>query len=229
MPSLLPLGGVPGLGGLLGRAPPGLVVAVPGYGLREAGGEVGVPGLPAELAAELGAVDGVAAVVAGAVAHPVEVVLRAAEGLEDLAQHGDVVQLAAGADQVGLPYPAAGEDGPDGGAVVLGVDPVADALAVAVELGPHAGDEIRDLARDELLNVLVGPAAVRTAGAGDRISSPLQLALPYKRGLLLAGLNHVVSFPNLINMIARLCCPVDTATSHPDSLFNSVFAANPSP
>ena len=91
---LLPLGGAPGLGGLLGRAPPGLVVAVPGYGLGEAGGEVGVRGLPAELAAELGGVDGVAAVVDGAVAHPVEVVLRAAEGLEDFAQDGQVVGVA---------------------------------------------------------------------------------------------------------------------------------------
>ena len=51
-------------------------------------------GLPAELAAELGGVDGVAAVVAGAVAHPVEVVLRAAEGLEDFAQDGQGVGVA---------------------------------------------------------------------------------------------------------------------------------------
>ena len=62
---LLPLRRVPGLGGLLGGAPPGLVVAVPRDGLGQAGGEVGVPGPPAELAAELGGVDGVAAVVAG--------------------------------------------------------------------------------------------------------------------------------------------------------------------
>ena len=163
---LLPLGGVPRLGGLLGRAPPSLVVAVPGYGLGQAGGEVGVRGLPAELAAEFGRVDRVAAVVAGAVAHPVEVVLRAAEGLQDLAQDGDVVQLAVGADQVGLADAALGQDGPDGGAVVLGVDPVADVPAVAVELGAHAVDEVRDLARDELLNVLVGAVVVGAVGDG---------------------------------------------------------------
>lgn len=163
---LLPLGGVPRLGGLLGRAPPGPVVAVPGYGLGQAGGEVGARGLPAELAAELGRVDRVAAVVAGAVAHPVEVVLGAAEGPEDLAQHGDVVQLAVGADQVGLADAAAGEDAPHGGAVVLGVDPVADVPAVAVELGAHPVDEVRDLARDELLNVLVGAVVVGAVGDG---------------------------------------------------------------
>ena len=164
---LLPLGGVPGLGGLLGRAPPGLVVAVPGYGLGQAGGEVGARGLPAELAAELGRVDRVAAVVAGAVAHPVEVVLRAAEDLEDLAQHRDVVQLAVGADQVGLADAAAGEDGPHGAGVVLGVNPVADVAPVAVELGVHSVDEVRHLARDELLDVLVGAVVVGAVGDGD--------------------------------------------------------------
>ena len=123
-------------------------------------------GLPAELAAEFGRVDRVAAVVAGAVAHPVEVVLVPAEGLQDLAQDGNVVQLAVGADQVGLADAAAGQDGPDGGAVVLGVDPVADVPAVAVELGAHAVDEVRDLARDELLHVLVGAVVVGAVGDG---------------------------------------------------------------
>ena len=66
--------------------------------------------LPAQLAAELRAVDGVAAVVAGAVADPVEVVLGAAEGAQDLAQDAQVVALAVGADQVGLAYAAAGEE-----------------------------------------------------------------------------------------------------------------------
>ena len=74
--------GVPPLGGLLGGAPPGLVLAVPGDGLGEAGREVGVGRLPAELAAELGRVDRVAAVVGGAVAHPVEVVPVTAENVE---------------------------------------------------------------------------------------------------------------------------------------------------
>ena len=163
---LLPLRAVAGLGGLLGRAPPGLVVAVPGYGLGQAGGEVGARGRPAELGPELGGVDRVAAVVAGAVAHPVEVVLAAAEGLEDLAQHGDVVQLAVGADQVGLADAALREDAPHGRAVVLGVDPVADVAPVAVELGPDAVDEVGDLARDELLNVLVGAVVVGAVGDG---------------------------------------------------------------
>ena len=163
---LLPLRAVAGLGGLLGRAPPGLVGHVPVDGGPEALGEVGVGRPPAQLALELRAVDGVAAVVAGAVGDPVEVLGVAAHGREDHAQHGDVVLLAVGSDEVGLPHAALREDVPDGRAVVLGVDPVADVLAAAVELGADAVDDVGDLPGDELLHVLVG--AVVVGAVGDR-------------------------------------------------------------
>ena len=121
---------------------------------------------PAELALQLGRVDGVAAVVAGAVGDPVEVLGVAAHGSEYHAQDGDVVPFPIGADEVGLPRAAPGEDVPDGRGVVLGVDPVADVLAAAVELGAHAVDDVGDLPGDELLHVLVG--AVVVGAVGDR-------------------------------------------------------------
>ena len=170
-PLLLALCAVAGLGGLLGRAPPGLVGDVPVDGGPEAPGEVGVRRPPAELALELGGVDGVAAVVAGAVGDPVEVLGVAAHRLQDHAQDRDVVPLAICADEVGLPHAALGEDVPDRGAVVLGVDPVADVLAAAVELGAHAVDYVRDLPGDELLHVLVG--AVVVGAVGDRGAQPV--------------------------------------------------------
>ena len=170
-PLLLPLCAVAGLGGLLGRAPPGLVGDVPVDGGPQALGEVGVGRPPAELALELRAVDGVAAVVAGAVGDPVEVLGVAAHGLQDHAQHGDVVLLAICADEVGLPHAALREDVPDGAGVVLGVDPVAHVLALPVELGAHAVDYVGDLPGDELLHVLVG--AVVVGAVGDRGSQPV--------------------------------------------------------
>lgn len=163
---LLPLCAVAGLGGLLGRAPPGLVLHVPVDGGLQALGEVGVRRPPAELALELGGVDGVAAVVAGAVGDPVEVLGVASHRLQDHAQDRDVVPLAVGSDEVGLPHAALREDVPDGRGVVLGVDPVADVLALPVELGAHAVDYVGDLTRDELLHVLVG--AVVVGAVGDR-------------------------------------------------------------
>ena len=121
---------------------------------------------PAELALELRAVDGVAAVVAGAVGDPVEVLGVLSHRLQDHAQDRDVVPLPIGPDEVGLTHSALGEDVPDGAGVVLGVDPVADVLAAAVELGAHAVDDVRDLPGDELLHVLVG--AVVVGAVGDR-------------------------------------------------------------
>ena len=168
---LLALRPVSGLGGLLGRAPPGLVGDVPVDRLLESLGEVGVGRPPAQLALELGGVDGVAAVVAGAVGDPVEVLGVASHGRKDHAQHGDVVPLPVGADEVGLPHAALGEDVPDGAGVVLGVDPVADVLAAAVELGADAVDDVGDLPGDELLHVLVG--AVVVGAVGDRGAKPV--------------------------------------------------------
>ena len=163
---LLALRAVAGLGGLLGRAPPGLVGDVPVDGGLEPLGEVGVGRPPAQLALQLRAVDGVAAVVAGAVGDPVEVLGVLSHRLEDHAENGDVVPLAVGSDEVGLPHAALGQDVPDGRGVVLGVDPVADVLALPVELGAHAVDDVGDLPGDELLNVLVG--AVVVGAVGDR-------------------------------------------------------------
>ena len=121
---------------------------------------------PAQLGLELGGVDGVAAVVAGAVLHPVEVVGVPAHGLQDHAQHGEVVLLAVRADEVGLAHAALREDGPHRARVVLGVDPVAHVLAGAVELGAAAVHDVGDLARDELLHVLVGAVVVGAVGDG---------------------------------------------------------------
>ena len=123
-------------------------------------------GLPAQLLAGLGRVDGVAAVVAGAVAHPVEVLGVAAHGGEDGLQHLEVAPLPVGADEVGLAGAALGEDVPHGAGVVLGVDPVAHVPAVAVELGAAPGKQVGDLAGDELLHVLVGPVVVGAVGDG---------------------------------------------------------------
>ena len=121
---------------------------------------------PAELALELGRVDGVAAVVAGAVGDPVEVLGVAPHGRKDHTQDSDVVLLSISSDEVGLPHAALGQDVPHGRGVVLGVDPIAHVLALPVELGAHAVDDVRDLPGDELLHVLVGAVVVGAVGDG---------------------------------------------------------------
>ena len=153
---------------------------------------------PAQLALELRAVDGVAAVVAGAVGDPVEVLGVAAHRLQDHAQDGDVVLLAICADEVGLPRAALGEDVPDGAGVVLGVDPVADVLALPVELGAHAVDDVGYLPGDELLHVLVG--AVVVGAVGDRGAQAVG-ARPGSHEHVGAGLGRAVRGGRLIGRL----------------------------
>ncbi len=108
----------------------------------------------------LEAVDGVAQVVAHPVGHVVEVVGGAAHEPQDLRHDRAVVLLAVRADQVGLPDRPALDDRHHRVGVVVDVDPVAHVEPGAVELGPAPVEQVGDLARDELLHVLVGPVVV---------------------------------------------------------------------
>lgn len=155
---------VPGFGGGLGRLPPGAVVRVPVDGLFQAGLEVRVRGRPTQLGPQFRGIDRVSTVVARTVLHPVERVLALSHHLQNHAKHGDVVPLAVRADQVGLADPSLGQDRPHAAGMVLGVDPVAYVLALAVQLRPLALEDVRDLAGNELLHMLVRTVIVAAVG-----------------------------------------------------------------
>lgn len=155
---------VPGFGGGFGRLPPLAVVRVPVDGGLQAGLEVRVRGRPTQFGPQFRGVDRVTAVVARTVLHPVERVLALAHHPQDHAKHGDVVPLAVRADQVRLADPALGQDRPHAAGMVLSVDPVAHVLAPAVQLRPLALEDIRDLAGNELLHMLVRTVVVRAVG-----------------------------------------------------------------
>ena len=155
---------VPGFGGGFGGLPPLAVVRVPVDGGLQTGLEVRVRGRPTQFGPELRGIDRVSTVVARTVLHPVERVLALSHHLQDHAKHGDVVPLAVRADQVGLADPALGQNRPHAAGMVLGVDPVAYVLALAVQLRSLALEDVRDLAGDELLHMLVRAVVVRAVG-----------------------------------------------------------------
>ena len=155
---------VPGFGGGLGGLPPLAVVRVPVDGGLQAGLEVRVRGRPAQFGPQFRGIDRVTAVMARAVLDPVERVLVLSHHLQDHAKHGDVVFLAVRADQVGLADPAFGQDRPHTAGMVLSVDPVAHVLAPAVQLRPLALEDVRDLAGNELLHMLVRTVIVAAVG-----------------------------------------------------------------
>ena len=147
-------------------APPGLVGAIPLDRSRQAGIEVGVHGLPAELPAQLGRIDRVAEVVARTVRGPVEVVLGPSERTQDRAYDRQVVALPVRTDEIRLAQAPARKDRPHGGAVVVHMDPIAHVAAIAVQLRTAAVDNAGDLTRDELLHMLPRPVVVRAVGYG---------------------------------------------------------------
>ena len=154
--------GVLGLGGRLLRPPPRLVRPVPADRRRQPLAEVGVPRPPAELGAQLRRVDGVAQVVARAVVDVVVVVGRAAQLGRGSSRRpaGCCARRRRRRGTSRRARPAVRID-EHGGAVVVGVDPVADVLPGAVQLRPATVEHVRDLSRDELLDVLVRPVVVR--------------------------------------------------------------------
>src|SRR6202521_2521115 len=142
--------------------PPAAVLAVPGDRRGERVLEA-VARSPAELAGGLRRVDGVAAVVPGAVLD----VLDERLGLTEQRQHAlddlDVAALAGGAEVVDLPRLALLERGEEPAAVVLDVDPVADVEAVAVDRKRLVAERVRDHERYDLLRELVRAVVVRAA------------------------------------------------------------------
>ena len=155
---------VPGFGGGLGGLPPLAVVRVPVDGGLQTGLEVRVRGRPAQFGPQFRGIDRVTAVMARTVLHPVERVLILSHHLQNHAKHGDVVPLAVRADQVRLADPSLGQDRPHTAGMVLSVDPVAHVLAPAVQLRPLALEDVRDLAGNELLHMLVRTVIVAAVG-----------------------------------------------------------------
>lgn len=120
--------------------------------------------LPTQFGPELRRIDRVTAVMARTVLHPVECVRILAHHGQDVTQHRDVVALPVRADQIRLTQAALGQDGPHARGVVVRVDPVAHVLPVAVQLRAQSLEDVRDLARDELLHMLVRAVVVRAVG-----------------------------------------------------------------
>ena len=211
----LALGLVFRFGGGLHRLPPLRVLHIPLHCGAQTGFEIGVGRLPTELRAQLGGVDRIAAVMARAVLDPIERVFGLAHHPQDVFQYGQIVAFAVRADQIGLPQAALRQDRPHRARMVFGVDPVAHIEAIAIELGADALDNVRDLARNELLHMLVRPVVVRAVrdrhaqairaepGAHEQVGARLSGRIRARRviGRLLGELRRVVEREVAVDLV----------------------------
>src|SRR5690606_36592960 len=151
---------------------PGFVFEIPLHGLAEAG-DVVLRGGPAELGFDLGGVDGVAQVVAGAVGDEGDLVgvgfaVGARPEFDEQgaaqADEVDVIALVVAADVVGLADPTAGDHGVQRLGVVADVEPVADVFTAAVNGDGFAAQGLEDDDGDELFGELIRAVIVGAVG-----------------------------------------------------------------
>ncbi len=154
---------------------PGGVVQVPANGLSEPFVKADALA-PAEFGLEARAVDGVAAVVAGAVfdvgdepaqARGIEVGFFG-DKLDEPLEEADVLPLVLAANVVGAAALAFAHDGPDRLVVVLDIEPVADVPPIAVDREGLAFEHVEDHEGDEFFGELIGAVVVRAVGEGER-------------------------------------------------------------
>ena len=152
------------------------MVQVPLHGFGNAGVE-GFRRLPAEFTFNLVRINGVAAVVAGAVGDVADLfgvalaigtraqlVQQAADGLDDF----DIGFFVPAADVVGFTQLTLFEHAANGAAVVRDVEPVAHLHAVAIDWQRLAGQGIDDHQRDEFFREMVGAVVVAAVGGEHR-------------------------------------------------------------
>jgi hypothetical protein len=102
--------------------------------------------------------------VAAAIGDLIVPVPRFAHELQDQLEYILIAALVAGADQVRLAHPAFLEHQMDGGVVIVDMGPLAHVHTCAVEARLAADQDVGDLPRDHLLDVLVRAVVVGAIG-----------------------------------------------------------------
>ncbi len=173
---------------------PGAVVEVPTDGFSESFVK-GDALAPAEFGFKARAVDGVAAVVAGAVfdvgdesaqARGIEAGFLGNE-LDETAEEADVLPLVLAAYVVGAAGLSGFHDHPDCLVVVLDVKPVADVAPVAVHGKGLALEHVEDHEGDEFFGELVRAVVVRAVRDGERKTVGVPVGLGEVVACCLAG------------------------------------------
>lgn len=154
---------------------PGFVVHEPLHGAAQAGLE-GFLGGPAEFCLDLAAINGIAAVVSGAIfdvgdegfGGAVQLGALGVHGVDDGVDDVDVFHLAHAADVVGLANAALEQGEEEAAAVVLDIKPVADVGAISINGQVLAADDFLNHQGHELLWELKGPVVVGAVRGDER-------------------------------------------------------------
>ena len=110
---------------------------------------------PAQLVVDLCGIDGIAAIVAGAVFYVLDEGLGLTESGENGLHHGEIVLLIMPADVVHFAFPTFPDNEVDGAAVVFRIEPVPHVRPVAVDGKGLIFQRMDEHERDEFFRELV--------------------------------------------------------------------------
>lgn len=157
---------------------PFLVIQIPLYRFTNACLK-GLGWLPPEFSVDLRSIDGITAIMSWSICHigdllPIalaicsgrQFVKDGTEGIDDF----DVGLLVPTTDIISLPHPSPFQNAPDGGAVVLNIEPVSDLPPIAVNRKRLPSESIMNDERDKLFWKVVRTVVVRTIGSQHRES-----------------------------------------------------------
>src|SRR5579875_66915 len=119
--------------------------------------------LPAQLALAFAAIDGITAIVAGAIRHVANQRFRFTQSLEQGMGQLQVGTFGTAAQVVNLTDPAALPHSENAGTVITNVNPIADILAITVDRHRLITEQITDEQWNQLFRELIGTVVVRTA------------------------------------------------------------------
>ena len=162
------------VGSALHVVDPLLVIQIPLYGFADTGFKSFLR-LPSKLTAHLGRIDGIAAIVAGAIRHIGDLLTIRARFWHHLVQqiadgvyHLQILLLVVTADVVGLPDHAGGHHLVESARVVFHIEPVTDLVALAIDRQRLAIQRVEDDQRDQLLGEVVRAVVVGAVGDDGR-------------------------------------------------------------
>ena len=116
---------------------------------------------PSQFSLKLCRINSIATIVTWTIFYMIEVIFIFTHSFKDFTKNANIVLLTIGSDEVSFADTSLCKNGPHTRRMIFCVNPVAHIQSITIELRAHPRKNIRNLARNELLYMLVWPVIIR--------------------------------------------------------------------